>query len=64
MEWLNSTAINKSDVAKRLGISPTLFTNKLKQVQYKRFSGDELERLEQIRLQIVAELSAQNRTAE
>jgi hypothetical protein len=51
--WLRVSSINPSDIARQMGMSPTLFANKRYQRQYKRFSNEELNRLDDIRTEII-----------
>jgi len=48
MDWLKSKLINKSEVARLLGISQPLLNNKLKNNQYKKFSSFEKEKIQKI----------------
>lgn len=48
MDWLKSKLINKSEVARLLGISQPLLNNKLKNNQYKKFSPIEKEKIQKI----------------
>lgn len=57
LEWLKHPAIKQAEIARRLGISVSLFSNKLKENQYKRFNDEELDKLETIRKELVIELS-------
>lgn len=61
MNWIHSTAITQADIARRLGISKGAFRNKLYNIQRgkrppDKFTPDELQRLESIRLAIISEL--------
>lgn len=48
MDWLNDKMINKSEVARRLGMSQQLLKNKLKNKQYNRILPHEAEKLKAI----------------
>ena len=48
MDWLNDKIINKSEVARRLGMSQQLLKNKLKNKQYNRILPHEKEKLKAI----------------
>lgn len=52
MNWLNNRIINKSEVARLIGISPILFRMKLKKINRNRFTTNELKKLEEIRNKI------------
>ena len=49
MDWIKNKLINNSEVARRLGLSPSLFHRKLNEQQGKRFSTVELAKLNEIR---------------
>jgi hypothetical protein len=49
MNWLNSKLINKSEVARQIGISSILFRMKLKNINRNRFTSDELKKLDEVR---------------
>lgn len=57
VEWLKHPAIKQAEIARRLGISVALFSNKLNENQYKRFNNEELIKLEAIRKELIIELS-------
>lgn len=48
MDWLGDKIINKSEVARRLGMSQQLLKNKLKNKQYNRILPHEKEKLKAI----------------
>lgn len=52
MEWLKSKFYNKSEFARAIGITPTLFHQKLHQRQFNKFSKSEIEALEKIRIEM------------
>lgn len=54
MKWLESKIINKSEVARELGISPILFRMKLKRINRNRFTPDEHFKLVDIWLRLVS----------
>lgn len=56
LNWLNHPAIKQAEIARRLSISTSLFSNKLHEKQYKRFNEEELEKLELIRQELIHEL--------
>ena len=53
MKWLESKIINKSEVARELGISPILFRMKLKKINRNRFTPEENFKLVGIWLRLV-----------
>lgn len=52
MDWLKSNFYNKSEFARAIGITPTLFHQKLHQRQFNKFSEKEVKSLEKIRLEL------------
>lgn len=53
MNWLNNKIINKSEVARQLGISPILFRMKLKNINRNKFTPEENYKLVDIWLRLV-----------
>lgn len=56
MDWLNDKIINKSEVARRLGMSQQLLKNKLKNKQYNRILPHEKDKLRAIGAQLIEEI--------
>jgi len=56
MDWLNDKMINKSEVARRLGMSQQLLKNKLKNKQYNRILPHEKDKLRAIGAQLIEEI--------
>lgn len=54
MNWLNNKIINKSEVARQLGISPILFRMKLKKINRNKFKPEENYKLVDIWLRLVS----------
>ncbi len=52
MEWLNNKLINKSEIARQIGISTILFRMKLKNINRNRFTSDELKKLDEVRTRL------------
>lgn len=52
MNWLNNKLINKSEVARQIGISTILFRMKLKNINRNRFTSDELQKLDDVRTKL------------
>jgi hypothetical protein len=52
IKWLNSKLINKSEVARQIGISTMLFRMKLKNINRNRFTSDELNKLDEVRTRL------------
>ena len=52
ISWLNNKLINKSEVARQIGISAMLFRMKLKNINRNRFTREELEKLEDVRTRL------------
>lgn len=52
MNWLNNKLINKSEVARQIGISTILFRMKLKNINRNRFTSDELQKLDKVRTKL------------
>lgn len=52
MNWLNNKLINKSEVARQIGISTMLFRMKLKNINRNRFTSDELKKLDEVRTRL------------
>lgn len=56
MEWIKNPLINKSEVARQLGISPALLKFKLENTNGNRFTVADLENLEFIRASLAVAL--------
>lgn len=52
IKWLNNKLINKSEVARQIGISAILFRMKLKNINRNRFTSDELKKLDDVRTRL------------
>ena len=52
INWLNNKIINKSEVARQIGISTMLFRMKLKNINRNRFTSDELKKLDDVRTKL------------
>ena len=52
MDWLKSNFYNKSEFARAIGITPTLFHQKLHERQFNKFSESEIEALENIKTKL------------
>ena len=52
ISWLNNKLINKSEVARQIGISTMLFRMKLKNINRNRFTRDELQKLDDVRTRL------------
>lgn len=52
MNWLNNKLINKSEVARQIGISAMLFRMKLKKINRNRFTSDELKKIDEVRTKL------------
>ena len=59
--WLKNKQINNSEIARQLGISPILFRMKLKNINRNRFTEIELQKLEEIRNNLLTGLKNQKR---
>ena len=56
MIWLNNKLINKSEVARRLKITPIALYAKIKNKNGNKITASDLEKLESIRKQLKSEL--------
>ena len=52
IEWLHNNLINKSEIARQIGISVILFRMKLKNINRNRFTSDELKKLDDVRTKL------------
>lgn len=52
IKWLNNKLINKSEVARQIGVSAILFRMKLKNINRNRFTSDELQKLDDVRTRL------------
>lgn len=52
INWLNNKIINKSEVARQIGISTMLFRMKLKNINRNRFTSDELQKIDEVRTRL------------
>lgn len=53
IDYLNNNKhINKSEIAREIGISPILFRMKLKNINRNRFTSDELQKLDEVRTRL------------
>lgn len=52
MNWINDKIINKSEVARQLGISPGLFRMKLNNINRNRFTRIEIIKLRYIKMSL------------
>ena len=52
IKWLNNKLINKSEVARQIGISAILFRMKLKNINRNRFTSDEIKKLDEVRSEL------------
>ena len=59
--WLKNKQINNSEIARQLGISPILFRMKLKNINRNRFTEIELQKLEEIRNNLLTGFKNQKR---
>jgi predicted transcriptional regulator len=53
IQWINQPLINKSEVARQIGISTILFRMKLKNINRNRFTSDELKKLDEVRTRLL-----------
>ena len=52
IDWINNKLINKSEVARQIGISTILFRMKLKNINRNRFTSGELQKLDEVRTKL------------
>ena len=57
----NNKQINNSEIARQLGVSPILFRMKLKNINRNRFTEIELQKLEEIRNNLLTGFKNQKR---
>jgi AraC-like DNA-binding protein len=57
MNWLKFNFIRQADIARRMGMSPAHFNNKLKERGGAKFNMFEIEKLNEIKRSIIAALN-------
>lgn len=57
---LSNPLLNKSEIARKIGLSPAMFTQKLNNVNYNKFSDAEIEKITQILIELAEELQSIN----
>ncbi|GAB3994683.1 hypothetical protein GCM10028807_32840 [Spirosoma daeguense] len=56
MNWLNHPAINKTEIARRMGWRLSILNNKLTGYQNRHFTPADISRLTKIKAEIIKEL--------
>jgi hypothetical protein len=56
MDWINSKFINKSEVARAIGVNPIVFLQKIKGIKYNKITETDFIALENVKQILVDEL--------